>query len=271
MDKKWSNEYTKYFDTTLPKFNNDLKEDILLTNILYNPVFLSYRFKNMALKSEYAYLHYLSQSQSAKSLNFGAVLKRDNDWQKRTVLLASDGGVNLSNRLHTIKREFIDFLVSYTGKPLVRIYEGFNDFNVGNEYMSSKILLPTAKQHSKYLKELEKGKLPQTDTVSRVTRYNQNFIDHVNYCADSTRFMKQHSVAVDKLDKKGNTVIQYVQPVRYIDLTNGIIYTQMEDGRLVDKNGQPYGTKQVSLDDVLDEQPKVIKAEDKTLERGRDE
>ena len=30
------------------------------------------------------------------------------------------------------QREFIDFLAAYTGMPLARIYEGFNDFNVGS-------------------------------------------------------------------------------------------------------------------------------------------
>lgn len=253
VKKSWGTEYEEHFNQVLPEVKNDLRQDIFLTNVLYNPVFLSYRFKNMALKSEYAYLHYLSQTPNSKSLNFGAVLKRDDDWKKRTVLLASDGGVNLSNRLHTIKREFIDFLIAYTGKPLVRVYEGFNDFNVGSEYMSSKILLPAAKQHSKYLKELQKGKLPQTDTVSRVTRFNQNFIDHINYCADSTRFMQQHSMPVNKTDKKGNPIVQYVQPIRYLDLTDGNIYTQMEDGRLVDKKGFEYGQRRVELEDVIDE------------------
>lgn len=268
VKKSWGTEYEEHFNEVLPGVQNDLRQDIFLTNVLYNPVFLSYRFKNMALKSEYAYLHYLSQTPNSKSLNFGAVLKRDDDWKKRTVLLASDGGVNLSNRLHTIKREFIDFLVAYTGKPLVRIYEGFNDFNVGSEYMSSKILLPSAKQHSKYLKELQKGKLPQADTVSRVTRFNQNFIDHINYCADSARFMQQHSVPVNKLDKKGNQIVQYVQPIRYIDLTDGIIYTQMEDGKLVDKNGFAYGQRRIELEDVIDE---PIKDTLKTQEENQGE
>ena len=121
--------------------------------------------------------------------------------------------------------------------------------------------------------ELQKGKLPQADTVSRVTRFNQNFIDHVNYCADNTLFMKQHSVPVNKTDKKGNQVVKYVQPIRYIDLTDGIIYTQMEDGRLVDKKGFLYGQSRIELEDVIDEPINTnIKTQEKTLEdaRGRD-
>ena len=240
--KSWRKEYTDYFDQRLPGVNNDLKQDIFLANVLYNPVFLSYRFKNMALKSEYAYLYYLSQTQQNKSLNFGVVLKSDKDYAKRTVLLASDGGVNLPNRLHTIKRDFTDFLVSYTGEPLARIYEGFKDFVVGGEYVSSKILLPNSKQHSKYLKDLKRGKLAEKgDKTSRISPLNEKFVEHFGYCADSYKFMKSHTVPGNRLDKKGNVIQEQVQPIRYVDLNTGIIYTQRENGKLVSKDGRVYG------------------------------
>lgn len=240
--KSWKKEYSEYFDQALPGVNNDLRQDIFLTNVLYNPVFLSYRFKNMALKSEYAYLYYLSQTQENKSLNFGVVLKNDKDYQKRTVLLASDGGVNLPNRLHTIKRDFTDFLVSYTGSPLARVYEGFKDFVVGGEYVSSKILLPNTKQHSKYLKDLRRGKLAEKgDKTSRISPVNEKFIEHIAYCADSSKFMQSHTVPGNRLDKKGNVIQEQVQPIRYVDLNTGIIYMQKEKGKLVSKDGIVYG------------------------------
>lgn len=242
VEKSWKNGYTEYFDKTLPSVDNNLKQDIFLINALYNPVFLSYRFKNMALKSEYAYLYYLSQAQQNKSLNFGVVLKNDSDYAKRTVLLASDGGVNLPNRLHTIKRDFADFLTSYTGQPLARLYEGFKDFVVGGEYVSSKILLPNSKQHTKYLKDLNRGKLLEKgDRTSRVNNLNEKFIEHISYCANSDKFMKSHTVPVNKLDKKGNVVQEHVQPIRYVDLNTGIIYTQNEKGKLVSNDGKVYG------------------------------
>ena len=242
VKKSWKKEYSEYFDQVLPGVNNDLRQDIFLANVLYNPVFLSYRFKNMALKSEYAYLHYLSQAQESKSLNFGVVLKTDKDYAKRTVLLASDGGVNLPNRLHTIKRDFTDFLTSYTGKPLARVYEGFKDFVVGGEYVSSKILLPVSKQHTKYLKDLKRGKLSEKgDKTSRISPANEKFIEHISYCADSSKFMKSHTVPGTRVDKKGNVISEEVQPIRYVDLNTGVIYTQKENGKLVSKDGTVYG------------------------------
>lgn len=249
LKDSWKDKYADYFDDVLPGVKNDLKQDIYLTNILYNPVFLSYRFKNHALKAEYAYLHYLSQRPNSKSLNFGIVMKNEKDWAKRTILLASDGGTNLSNRSHTIRRDFLDYVVAQTGKPLVRVYEGFKDFTVGQEYISSKILLPTAKQHTKYLRELKKDKLKEKgDAVSKITVLNKDFIDHVCYCADSSQFMQKYSLQENKLDKKGNVIVQYTQPKRYIDLTSGILYLQKENGRLEDKNGNVYGEDTKGID-----------------------
>lgn len=240
----WQKEYEEYFKQVLPECDNNLRQDIFLTNILYNPVFLSYRFKHMALKSEYAYLHYLSQENPEKSLNFGIVISGDevHNMDRKRILLASDGGLNLPNRLHTFKREFTEFLNSYTGKPLVRIYEGFNDFKVGGEYVSSQILLPNAKGHVKYLRDLKKGKLEaKGDKISRKNSINERFIEHVCYCMNSSQFMPSHRIKTMKADSKGKIVEEYIQPIRYLDLSTGKIYLQRENGKLVDKNGIGYG------------------------------
>ena len=53
--------------------------------------------------------------------------------------------------------------------------------------------------------------------------------------------MKNHTILEERLDKKGNVVSEPVQPIRYVDLNTGVIYTQKEDGRLVSKDGRVYG------------------------------
>lgn len=244
LSRAWNGEYEAYFNQVLPGVNNNLRQDVLLANTLYNPIFLSYRFKNMSLKSEYAHLHYLSQEEPQKSLNFGVVISENNGQNlgRKTILLASDGGLNLPNRLHTIRRDFSEFLTAYTGRPLARIYEGFNDFSVGREYISSQVLLPNSKQHIKYIKDLKKGKLAEKgDRVSRMHAVNERFIDHITYCMDSSQFMKSYKVPGTKVDKKGNVTPILIQPIRYIDLTDGRVYTQKQNGELVDKNGVCYG------------------------------
>ena len=255
IKKAWKGEYTAYFNEKLPGIDNDLRRDVFLTNVLYNPVFLSYRFKNMALKSEYAHLHFMSQEKPDSSLNYGVVLsgKEGQNINRKTVLLASDGGLNLPNRLHTLRRDFSDFLISYTGTPLARVYEGFNDFFVTGEYVSSQVLLPFAKQHSKYIKDIKRGKTQDNgDKISRINTFNEKFVDHIMYCADSSQFMKSHKITTETVDKKGRAVKQTVQPVRYVDLTSGKIYMKNEKGVLVDKDGIAYG-KNVEKEDMQEE------------------
>ena len=242
MKKSWKGENTAYFNEKLPGIDNDLRRDVFLTNVLYNPVFLSYRFKNMALKAEYAYLHFLSQEQPEKSLNFGIVIDGDEEENDNSILLASDGELNLPNRLHIFKRDFTDFLVAFTGKPLARIYEGFNDFTIGGEYISSQLLLPISKDHEKYLKALKSGKLKaEGDTVSNINPLNEGFIKHIEYCMNSSKFMEAYKAPIQKANKKGKIVTERVQVIKFVDLTDGKRYIQKSDGRIVDNTGREYG------------------------------
>lgn len=240
LKKSWKKEYENYFNKRLPNTDNNLYRDILFIGQLYNPIFLSYQFKNMALKAEYAYMFYVAEKEKSKSLNYGIVL--DNNSKGHIILLASDGGLNFPNRLHTNKRSFTDFILSYTGQPLVRIYEGFDDFFVGNLYITTQLLLPIAKQHQKYLKDLQTGKLKnKEDSVSQINNSNQRFIEHMAFCMDSTKFMESHKIVTTSVDKKGNPIQIKEQPVRYMDLTTGTIYSLNKEGKLIDRNGMIFG------------------------------
>ena len=85
--------------------------------------------------------------------------------------------------------------------------------------------------------------------------------------------MPRHAIEINRTDKKGKPVVQYIQPVRYIDLTNGIIYVRQEDGKLVDRHGVVYGENKVTLDSSIEDKYKFTKTEEKAREdsRGRDE
>lgn len=240
LKRTWKKEYESYFNERLPQADNYIYHDFSFVNTLYNPVFLSYQFKNKALKAEYAYMFYISEKEKSKSLNYGVVL--DDNSQGNTLLLASDGEVNFPNRLHTNKRPFIDFITSYTGQPLVRVYEGFNDFYVDDLYITTQLLLPIAKQHQRYLKDLQSGKLEaKGDKTSRINFYNQHLVEHLQFCMDPSKFMESHKIAVTSVDKKGNPIQSKEQPIRYIDLTSGTIYSLNKEGKLVSKNGTIFG------------------------------
>ena len=131
----WKKEYQKYFDEQLPNYNNDLRQDVLFVNKIYNPIFMSYRLKDLAMKAEYAYMYYLSQVDPKINLNFGIAFRKEDSpeeiiKQNREILIASDGGLNFPNRLHIKGNAYIDFIKAYTGSPLIRLYEGREDFEL---------------------------------------------------------------------------------------------------------------------------------------------
>lgn len=233
----WKKEYEVYFNRLLPDANNNLKQDVLLINKLYNPIFLSYRFKNLAMKSEYAFMHYLSQTEPKMVLNFGLVLPRGQSTIKRTknVFVASDGGLNFANRLHTIANEYIDFITAYTGSPLIRLYEGIEDYDYFADYTTAQLLLPVTSKQLKYLKDLKKGK--KADNISAIHSGNEALVDHVIYSMDRTTPMTRHRIPVISYDKKGNPITTYIPKVRYWDSRDGKVYTLNEYGKLVGKDG----------------------------------
>ena len=245
MKRVWKKEYETYFDKHIPNISNNLKQDILFINKLYNPIFLSYRFKNLAMKSEYAYMHYLSQTEPKMVLNFGLVLPRGQNTIQRTknVFVASDGGLNFANRLHTIANEYIDFIIAYTGSPLIRLYEGIEDFDYFADYTTAQLLLPITNYQLKYLKELKKGKKKDKETTKKVAEIsllhsgNEALVEHIIYSAERTTPMLRHRVPVISYDKKGNPVTTYIPKVRYWDSRDGKIYTLNEYGKLVGTDG----------------------------------
>jgi len=237
----WRKDYEKYFDEKLPGIDNKLKTDLKFANTLYNPIFLTYRFKNMALKSEYAYMWYLSKEENRQDLNFGVAVGKGVRNNTSVVQLASDGENNLPNRLHIKRREFVDFLKSYTGGTLARIYEGYQDFFVGGQYISTQLLLPVAEEHKKYIRDLKRQKKVKGDEVSAISPKNKNFVSHIEYCADRSNFMPEHKIERIKFDKKGTPVKTMVKPERYMDIITGNMYIRNEEGNIVDKKGQIYG------------------------------
>lgn len=213
LKKCWRNEYEDYFEKKLPKTSHSLKMDFSFVSRLYNPVHLIYKFKNHSIKSEYAYWYLAMKENLKKNMNFGIVLNGEE--KRKQILLASDPSkpqnikegstvkLNFPNRLHCARISFVDFWKSYTGSPLIRVYEGYDDFIVDEEYIATQVLCPTDSFHIRYLKDLRKkqGKKytinslksnkskkkngSQTmmekcgDTVSTTTIYTEPMVRHI--------------------------------------------------------------------------------------------
>ena len=203
----WRFEYEDCFKQKLPKAPHSLKMDFSFVSRLYNPVHLIYKFKNHSIKSEYAYWYLAMEENLKENMNFGIVLNGEE--KSKQILLASDPSkpqnikegstvkLNFPNRLHCNRREFVEFWKAYTGSPLIRVYEGYEDFIVDEEYIATQLLSPTDPLHIRFLKDLRKKQAnalkpknkkkngSQTmmekcgDTISRTTIYTDPMVKHL--------------------------------------------------------------------------------------------
>lgn len=235
VTKAWRNDYRDYYNSRLPDVENDLENDLAFVNILYNPIFLSYRFKHDSIKAAYAYLDFLSKEDPNRSLNYGIVLGNYNDNRKNNILLAFDGLLDSTVRLHTDKEEFRDFLVAQTGSADIRMFIGFEDFYFGGEYISSQLVAPQCKEHEKFLKGVKNGSIPKEFPSVRVTPINEKFLEHAEYNMNKTRFMPSHKITMTKRNKKGKLVQEAVQPVMKYNMDTLKKYIQREDGEFVEE------------------------------------
>lgn len=235
VSKIWRNNYKDYYNQRLPDVENNLEDDLAFVNVLYNPIFLSYRFKQDSIKSAYAYLDFLSKEEPNKSLNYGIVLENYKDGRKNNILLAFDGLLDSTVRLHTNKEEFRDFLVAQTGSSDIRMFVGFEDFYFGGEYISSQLVAPQSKEHEKFLKGVKNGSISKEFPSVRVTPINEKFLEHVEYNMNKSKFMSSHKIVMAKKNKKGKLVQEEVQPVMKFNMDTSKKYIQKDDGEFVEE------------------------------------
>lgn len=162
VKEMWGDEFQIYFDEKLPGVNHDLESTISLVNGLYSPITFSYEVKHITIKSEYAYMYYLAEMHPELNLNFGLALRKGENpeeaLKKRVILVTYDSGLTFPNRLHTFTTGYIDFIKAYTGSPFIRLYQGIEDFECYDEYITAQVLTPIPSRKVKYLETLRKRK-----------------------------------------------------------------------------------------------------------------
>ena len=233
--KAWRNDYRDYYNSRLSGIENDLETDLNFTNILYNPIFLSYNFKYDSVKSAYAYLNYLSNEEPDKSLNYGLVLEGDNSNRGVNVLLAFDGNLDSTVRVHVKRQNFEDFLVAQTGSLDTRVFVGFEDFFVAGEFATSKLIAPQdpKNQREKFIKGLRNGSAVKINPSARITPVNERYLNHLEYNVNRSKFMPAHKVIMTKRNKKGKLVQESVQPIIKYNLETGMKYFKNAEGDFI--------------------------------------
>lgn len=235
VTKAWRNEYRDYFNSRLPGVDNTLEDDLIFTNVLYNPIFLSYNFKYESIKAAYSYLNYLSNEEPNRSLNYGIVLDKDNLNNGVNVLLAFDGNLDSTVRAHVKRQYFEDFLLAQTGSLDARVFVGFEDFFIAGEFATSQLIAPQCKQREKFIKGLRNGSASRENPSARITPINEKFLHHLEYNVNKTKFMPAHKILMTKRNKKGKLIQEPVQPVVKYNMDTRKKYIRDYEGNFIEE------------------------------------
>lgn len=241
VKEKWKNKYNENFNKSLPEKENNLEKDLMFASLLYVPIFNSYIYKDIAIKTELASMLDELKDNPKDYKNFGIELEYDKKGDRidisnlHNVVISSDGKTGI-NREHIQLKELSDFVKSYTGSSLVRVYEGSQDleFTKGRikGCMTTQLLLPYTKAQIKYLKDVSNGNYKtERKTINSVTEYNNRYLQHVLYCMGEEKNLSLYTNKVTTL-KKGKAIIEEYPRIRYLDLDKNILYEQDLKGNL---------------------------------------
>lgn len=202
LRKLWGKRFEQYFNSRIPGEERQIRPDVVFSSRLYNPIYITYQNKDDSMKAYYAYLDYISKLPNAKFENFGIVLDSANYSDGKFALLAFEDGktnetkpLNAINSLHINRNSLRDFLVAFTGQPMIRVFEGNEEYYYNDDiYIATYLLAPSAEEHTKYLKQLvnsnkgesakklkPKDKLPEFDTFSRLHAGNKAYVDRLRF------------------------------------------------------------------------------------------
>ena len=213
--------YKKIFDQILPESENNLFNDISIKRILFGQISNIYRIKDKIIAYKVRSLF-----RTKKSKNWGIIEseikngKRINAIKsnKKKVVVAVDyEGINMPLRLHIDRSLLSDLIRLYNGSTIIPIYEGSDDFVVGEELITTKALMPVLKRHKKIINEASKD-------TNNMNIYSKNLLEHLQFLINNDKYPRH--LKTEKRTKKGTT---YERPAkRYVDLRTGEYYEKVK-------------------------------------------
>lgn len=214
-------EYKDYFDKALPSSPNDPAEDIEYHSKLFNPSIIAYMQKSCYLSALIANL------ENKELKNAGVIpekISKDGTHMNfsRFVGLGIDANLTFPVRAH-LRVDFLrDFLKSYTGKTIVPVYEGIEDFCFPgtNQFASAQLVLPFSTKQQDLLKK----KMKATKESDKVPLRNRNFVSHLYYLSNPSQRLPEH-LLTPVTNSKGKVKNEFIR--RYVDLEDGQLYLKI--------------------------------------------
>lgn len=202
---KYSSLYSEQFNKTLPNYTNNFLKDLNESIILESSVSYAYNIKNHSIESLLTLL-----MDKNKELNWGIILennKNNNYYNNQNILIGVDmKEFNMPIKLHCSKEQIQNFLLNYTGKSIIPIYQGDTDMKVNGKYYSTQILFKLTKEQRKLLRK-------ESESISKnSTKYK--FVHHIQWMSLPKRYPEFLLNKNDNFSKK------------YFDMQTGKVITQ---------------------------------------------
>ena len=231
MDSTMGADYREYFSELLPEESHHFLDEFDCYRVIENAIHNTYRFKDFNML---AILSNLYQNNSSK--NWGVILEEGKEIDKQDMILIGIDieGFNMPVRLHIEKEMVLDFLKANQGTTLIPVYEGDRDFqskSLGRN-ISTPALMPLCKKQREGIDKLM--------TKSAGSPSTKDFIEHIAFLADSTKY-PEHLKEEVRVRKKGKSKLIKRRPARrFVDLTQGKLYRESQIGlqEIEDKSGE---------------------------------
>lgn len=200
----YSDLYSNEFKSSIPNYRNNYIHDLNESIILSSSTSFVYNMKNNSIESLLTML-----IDKKKEINWGIILEDNYNVKSNNILIGVDiKEFNMPIKLHFPKEQIQNFLLNYTGKCVIPVYQGHNDMNVNSKYHSTQVLLKLSKEQRKLLRE-ESNSISSNDPKYK-------FVQHIQWMSHPKRYPDF------LLDKHGNF------NRKYINLQTGKKFTEKE-------------------------------------------
>ena len=151
---KYKNEYKIFFSKVFPNSENDFCDDLSSLHNLENTKYLLYSLKNNCLINLA-----MGSIDCHYSKNWG-IVPDGKDKSEFINIYFDIEGLNMPLRLHMPKSLLTTFILEYTGKPFIPLYNGAKDLTIHSQNISTSILAPLCQKQSEVIRKklAEQGK-----------------------------------------------------------------------------------------------------------------
>ncbi len=210
ISEKFKKQYKNYFDKTINQNENDFNQDFCIGQATRNMIETIYDIKNVNIKQLL-----LNIERNSKITNWGYIEEKEDGVnsikrEKTNILIGIDyPGFNIPIRLHTDRKQIVEYFSQTKENTIIPIYEGEKDEEYRGKLKARAILMPLTEKRESFIIKMNKQAKPM----------DKNYI-----------FIKHLGNLVTKKAKG----IQKIYPRKYVNLENGDVGYKMNGNFIIE-------------------------------------